>query len=302
MRIAIIGVGAMGCLFGAKLAPLAEIKMLGTWCDGVNAIRDHGIHFTSSEGESFVRVSATDRVQDVGVNDLAIIARKAWQTETAARQAAQILAPHGMALTMQNGLGNFEILRSYVGPMRAALGVTTQGSTLIGPGHVRYAGGGLTTIGVTQETTSFVAEIAGLFERAGFETHLADDVQGLLWGKLAANCGINALTSLLQIRNGELLRRQDAEEIMIRAARECYDVALAKGVKMPYADPAEYVRMVAQKTAKNFSSMYQDRERCAPTEIEAINGAVCKEGKRVGIPTPTNEMLWHLVRAQCDNN
>jgi 2-dehydropantoate 2-reductase len=288
----------MGCLFGAKLAPFAEIKMLGTWRDGVDAIREHGIHLSSSDGDHFIRVFVTDRLEDIGDTDAAIIARKAWQTVTAAQQVAQILGPQGIALTMQNGLGNLEVLQQHVGEARAALGVTTQGSTLIGPGHLRYAGGGPTSIGVTKQTRACLQEIADLFSHAGFETHLAEDVQGLLWGKLAVNCGINALTALLHVQNGELLTRHDAEELMVRSAQECYDVALGLGIKMPYDDPVEQVRSVAEKTALNYSSMFQDRERLAPTEIEAINGAVVKEGRRIGIPTPTNELLWHLVRAQ----
>lgn len=297
MQITIIGVGAMGCLFGAKLASHAQVKMLGTWRAGVEAISARGILVESATGQQVVRVFATTDPGVVDESDLVIVARKAWQTPGAAEQAARVLAPNGLALTLQNGLGNLEQIARVVGAHRAALGVTTQGSTLIGPGQIRYAGGGPTHIGVTAETCARLEPIAALFECAGFETHLAEDVQSLLWGKLAVNCGINALTALLRLPNGELLARADAEELMLRAARECAEVARAEGIILPYADPAARVRAVANATAANRSSMFQDVLRDAPTEIEAINGAVAREGARLGVPTPANEMLWRLVRA-----
>lgn len=217
-------------------------------------------------------------------------------------QAAQILAPDGIAVTIQNGLGNLEKISAAVGANRAALSVTTQGATLIGPGHVRHVGGGPTQIGATPETRKRLEGVVALFEKAGFETRLANDVESLLWGKLAVNCGINALTAILRAPNGELLARHDAEELMIRAAEECDAVACAKGITLDFADAQERVREVARLTATNRSSMLQDLLRDAPTEIDAINGAVAREGARLGVPTPTNEQLWHLVRALANHS
>lgn len=298
MRIAIVGVGAMACLFAAKLAPHAEIKILGSWRAGVDAIRAHGIRIESVGGAETVRVLATSDPDAIGMCGLVIIARKAWQTEAAAEQAARILAPNGgLALTLQNGLGNLEVIAQSVGVGRAVLGVTTQGATLIRPGQIRYAGGGATHLGVTPQTRARLESIAELLTRAGFETHLTDHVQELVWGKLAISCGINALTAVLRVPNGELLARVDAQELMVRAARECALVAQAQGIQLPVDETIARVREVARATAANQSSMLQDVLRDAPTEIEAINGAVARKGGELGVATPTNELLWHLVRA-----
>jgi 2-dehydropantoate 2-reductase len=144
--------------------------------------------------------------------------------------------------------------------------------------------------------------VAGLFREAGLEAHTvdADHAESLLWGKLAVNCGINALTALLRVPNGELLNRPDAAALMAAAAEECAAVARAKGIPLPYAPgvtAADQARWVAEHTKVNHSSMFQDILRGAPTEVDAINGAVAQAGERLGVPVAVNATLWRLVRA-----
>jgi len=275
----------MACLFGARLASVAEVTLVGTWADGLAAIEERGIVVETAEGASTVRVQAAPAGASVGSADLVLVLVKAWQTEHVAGRLASYLTSNGIALTLQNGIGNLESL----GP-RARLGVTTMGATLLGPGRVRPGGVGPTHIAAPEW-------VADLLRCADFETHRAENVEGLLWGKLVVNCGINALTALLRVPNGELLTRPDATAVMDRAATECAAVARAKGIALPFADPIVQVREVARRTATNSSSMFQDILRGAPTEIDAINGAVAREGERLGVPTPVNEMLWRLVRA-----
>lgn len=287
----------MGCLFGARLAPHAQVRMLGSWREAVDAIRNRGIIVESGDKKQVVQAFATDDPRDIKDGDLAIIARKSWQTEDAAKQALQVLARDGIALTLQNGLGNLEKIARVVGAQRTGLVVTTLGAALIGPGMIRFAGGGASTICAKSASRERLKDIAALFERAGLETHLTDNLDVILWTKLAVNCGINALTALLNIQNGDLLRRPDAEELMGRATRECAAVARAQNIAIDSDSVVDEVRRVALATATNQSSMLQDRLRGAPTEIDVMNGAVAQLGARLGVPTPTNEMLWRLVRA-----
>jgi 2-dehydropantoate 2-reductase len=136
-----------------------------------------------------------------------------------------------------------------------------------------------------------------LLRKAGYEVEVAEDIESLIWGKLAINAGINPLTALLRMPNGELLARPHTQALMKAAAEETALVAAAKGVELPYAEPGNAVAEVARRTANNRSSMLQDVSRNAPTEIDAICGAVVKEGERLGIPTPVNWTLWYLVRS-----
>ena len=285
MVLTIIGSGALACLLGARLARVAEVTLVGTWMEGVTAIRERGVRV---EGETeAVPMRAVVAGEPTPPADLVLVVVKAWQTPYAAAQLSEQLAPRGVALTLQNGLGNLEQL----GP-RACLGVTTQGATLLGPGHVRPGGAGPTHV-------AGPAWIAELFERAGMEAHTveAGQVDSLLWGKLVANCGINALTALLRVPNGVLLERPDAAALLATAAEECAAVAAARGVTLPFADAAAQARQVARQTATNHSSMFQDILRGAPTEVDAINGAVAQAGERLGVPVPVNTTLWRLVRA-----
>jgi 2-dehydropantoate 2-reductase len=213
---------------------------------------------------------------------------KSWQNPRVAGRLAALRAAGGIVLTLQNGLGNREAL----GPSTHA-GTTAEGAALVGPGRIQPGGTGATHAAVPEWVVS-------LLRTAGFDAHRADekDVEGLIWAKLVANCGINALTALLRIRNGELLTHPEAQTLMGQAAAECAAVAQAKSIALPFADPVEYTMEVARRTAGNRSSMLQDLLRGAPTECDAINGAVVREGQRVGIPTPVNERLWQRVRSE----
>lgn len=295
MKIGILGTGAMGSLFAAHLAAHADVTVLGTWREAVNAVNARGICIEHDGETQTIRVHAADDPRGAEPVDLALVVVKAHQTERAAQWATTLLKPNGVALTLQNGLGNLEILAAQVGAHRAAMGVTMQGATLLGPGHVRHAGRGMTTLAATPTTHDALQQLAHIFQRAGIETQLAADVASLMWGKLVVNSAINALTAIYRVPNGWLVEHPETRALMSAAAQETANVAKALGIPLPYTDPVERALQVAQATASNKSSTLQDVLRGAPTELEGINGAVVREGRRLGIPTPVNEKLLRVV-------
>ena len=292
MRVLLFGSGAMACLFGARLSRVAQVTLLDAWAEGIAAIRERGILFEDSRGTKTVRVQAEPLGARIARADLAIVLVKSWQTADVAGYIPECLSPEGIAISLQNGLGNVELL----GP-RAFPGTTAEGATLLGPGHVRAGGSGPTHAVAP-------AWVVDLLNSGGFDCRGCNpmEAEGLLWGKLSVSCGINALTALLRIPNGKLLDIPDATDLMARAAAECADVARARGIKLPFADPARRAREVAERTAANQSSMLQDLLRGAPTECDAINGAVVREGRKAGVATPVNEILWQLIRASVHRN
>ena len=140
-----------------------------------------------------------------------------------------------------------------------------------------------------------MAALVDLFNTSGLPAELSEDLDALVWGKLVVNAGINALTALLRVPNGALADSTEARALMADAITEAAAVAQARGTALPYPDPLAHTLAVAQATSANQSSMLQDILRGSPTEIDAINGAVAREGLRLGVPTPINSMLTALV-------
>jgi 2-dehydropantoate 2-reductase len=232
----------------------------------------------------------------LGEVQLALVLVKSYQTARTAVEIAPVLSPDGLAVTFQNGLGNFETLEATLGFGRVAQGVTAQGATMLGPGVVRHAGHGPSYLALTTGRQAQIAGLAELMQKAGLSVEVTGNVLSLQWGKLAVNAGINPLTAILRVPNGFLAENQRARSIMCAAAEESAEVAAALGIKLPYSSASQRVLEVAKGTANNYSSMLQDILRGAPTEIDAINGAVVDQGRRVGIPTPVNAELWRVVK------
>lgn len=293
--ILIVGTGALATLFAVRLAEQGhDITMLGTWDAGLDALTRDGARLADAMGrEHAFRVRVTRDPEAARDSKYAFVLVKSWQTERAAQQLAQCLADDGLAVTLQNGLGNEDILAHSLGRERVALGVTTTGATLLGPGLVRAGGEGI----VSLEANPRVGVLESALRRARFNVEVVADAKSLVWGKLVVNAAINPLTALLRVPNGELLNRPSARVMMKALADETAAVASAQRVRLPFKNPIEAAETVARKTAANHSSMFQDVRRGAPTEIDAICGAVAMAGKKHGVPTPVNKVCWQLVRA-----
>lgn len=299
MEILIIGAGAMGGLFGALLAPHAAVSLFTTNTEHAQAVHRDGLTLTGMDGtvrRTGVRV-LTDPEQYGGQADLILICTKSRSTDAAAATAQHLLAKDGLVLTLQNGLGNLERIAAVVGPARASAGITAQAATLLAPGQVRHAGSGPTVLAALPGQGQRIAAIAELFNRAGIETRITDDVDALLWSKLIVNVGINALTALLRVPNGVLAEVPECEQLMAEAVAEAVAVARALNIHLAYEEQWDRVRQVCILTSTNRASMLQDILRGAPTEIDVINGAVVAKGREAGVATPVNLLLTRLIRA-----
>ena len=302
MNILIVGAGAMGGLFAARLASLAEVCLFTTNPAHAEAINTDGLRLSGLEGmTSTVAVAViTDPTQYHRRADVVLICTKAAATTAAAETAKALLAAGGLVLSLQNGLGNLERLAAVVGPDRATAGTTAQAATLLGPGHIRHAGQGPTVLAPAKGFPLQKMQldgIAALFNRAGIATTLSADIDALLWSKLIVNVGINALVALLRVPNGALIASPACEELMRDAVAEALAVAKALGVDLDYASQQQRVRQVCELTRLNRASMLQDILRGRTTEIDVINGAIVAKGREAGIATPVNQMLTRLIKA-----
>ncbi|MEW6274616.1 MAG: 2-dehydropantoate 2-reductase [Bacillota bacterium] len=299
MKIAVLGAGAMGSLYGALLTGAGEeVWLVDVWAEHVAVINREGLSLLFGEEERVFGVPATTDPAAAGPADLVLVFVKAYATEEAMRGALPLIGEKTAVITLQNGVGNVEQLRAVVGGERVLAGSSTFGANVLGPGRVRVAGLGETALGeLNGERTPRLERIAAVFSRAGLRPVLTDNIQGVLWTKLLVNVGINPLTALCRVNNGRLLEVPELTLLLERAVEEALAVARKKGIRPVVDDPLAYVKEVARATGANISSMRQDVERGRRTEIDVISGAVVREGAALGVPTPVNEVLTFLVKA-----
>jgi 2-dehydropantoate 2-reductase len=297
MKTVIMGAGAMGSLFGGLLALSGEeIWLVSPQKDQIDTILANGITIEERGKILTVRVKAATDTSSAGKADLVLFFVKTYQTEMAVSNALTLEKEDTVFLTLQNGLGNEEVICKRVDPKKVMVGVTNQGATLLGPGHVRHAGWGETHIGELKGwETARGSRIAKMFQKAGIETHVSSQIYELIWAKLLVNVGINALTALTGLKNGQLIDHPETLRIMYALVTEAAEVAKRKRIRVDET-PIQKVISVAEATRENRSSMGQDFDYKRKTEIDAINGAIVKEAKSLGIPVPYNQMITDLIR------
>lgn len=303
MRIAIMGTGAMACLFGARLAPRADVILIGTWDDQVKTLNRDGLRIHEPDGSMTQHaLRASSSGADAAPADVAILLTKAPRTARAAREAASALAPDGIVLNLQNGIGHEAVLGQHLDLERVTAGIAFEGAWVPGPGEIVYAGGYGITVGVTPATRDRLETLAPLLDAGGIPCELVEDVRGAVWGKLAVNAGINAITALTGFRNAEVMDHPEALAVATDAAHEAQAVAEQMGIALPYPDAAEQMRKVVAGTPDNQTSMLQDMLRGVPTEVDVINGAVVTYGEQVSVPTPVNLTLMRLIKTREQQN
>jgi 2-dehydropantoate 2-reductase len=306
MKISIIGSGAMGSLFGGRLSLAGyDVVLYDVSREHVDAVLANGLSIEDAATGAVTVAWPAASVDPAAVerSDLLVIFVKSTSTEEVAAQFAPLAGAKTIVLTLQNGLGNEEIIRRHFGADRTAAGVTSQGATFLGPGRVRHAGKGPTHVsmsggpGGNPGASGRLGKLCAALVAAGFETHVEKDVASLVWSKLIINVGINALTAITGQPNGKLLDSDETKAVVADLVAEALSVAKARGVQVTYADPLAAVYDVARKTGANRSSMLQDFDRNRPTEIDFMNGAVVREAAALGIPVPVNATVTRLVKA-----
>jgi 2-dehydropantoate 2-reductase len=297
-RLVVVGTGAMACLVGARLArgTGARVTLCGTWPDALTALAAHGA-VVEEDGRRWSAPVTVARLDGGGLpeGDVVLVLTKATRTAEIADAALRMAGRSGLVVTLQNGLGNREILEAAGARGRVVSGVALFGATLLAPGVVRPTPGGI-VLGGEPATRAAVERLAERLRAADFPTEVTAEIATLVWRKLAVNCAINPVSAVLGVTNGALLDDEEARRTLVAAAEEVAAVARAEGVSVTGAEAVELTLRVARQTAANRSSMLQDLDRRARTEIDALCGEVLRRGVRLGVPTPVNARLWADVR------
>jgi 2-dehydropantoate 2-reductase len=297
MRFLIVGPGAMGSLFAARLKRAGfDAVLMDYKKERADQLNENGIHVEGITGGYHAMVPAVTGAPPIPP-DVVLVCVKAYHTEAAARAILPIIRPDTAVMTLQNGVGNVEKLTEVLDTGVILGGVTSEGATLLDAGKIRHAGKGETVIGSKTDTTGRVGEIVSVLNTAGFEARSVGVIDDLIWGKLIINVGINALTAIARLKNGRLPEIVGTRRIMEAAVKEAVAVADAKNIRLPYPDPIDRVIEVCRKTSGNIASMLQDVLKERATEVDFINGAIVEAGASLDIPTPVNATLTALVKA-----
>jgi 2-dehydropantoate 2-reductase len=298
MKIAVVGPGALGCLIAGFLRSRTkeEIWLIDKSPERAKRIGEEGIRI---EGLSSVRtpISVSADPKEAGPCELVILCVKSYSTEDACKDIKELVRDKTFILTLQNGIGNVQILNDYFGVERVIAGVTNHGATLLGVGHVRHAGKGDTIIGMSKaKMLGPIRDAANILTKCNLETKISKDIDSIIWSKLIINIGINALTGITRLKNGMIIKHDGTREVLRSAVGEAMKIVKRKRIKLAYDDPIQKVESVCKATAANVSSMLQDILNSRRTEIDYMNGAITRQAKALGIPTPVNEVLTNLIR------
>ena len=277
-RIAIIGTGSMGSIYAALLADAGhDVWAVDTWAEHVAAMREHGLRVEGKSGDRTVRLNATTDAADVGQADLVIIATKADGVEAAARAAAGIL---GAARIIQGVVGGF-------------------GASMKGPGHAHHNGMEFVRLGeYAGPKTARLEQVAEVWRSGGFKVLTFDDIHKMVWEKLICNVAFSGPCTLTGLTIGQVRADANAWGIASACATEAHTVARAKGIALDIDDPVPYVSDFSAKIPNARPSMLLDHIAGRRCEIDVINGAIPREGARVGVPTPVNDLICALIRAK----
>ena len=297
MRICIVGCGAVGSLFAAHLARAgeAEVWAYDVWKDHTDAIRKNGLKL-SGASEFTARVHATSDPKELPRCDYGIVSTKATHTRQAIEQTAHAFGETSAVCSVQNGVGNEEILAEHV--KYVIRGTTFPAGHPIAPGHIGYDIKGDTWIGPFEPTRtpmSKVEELAGLLSRSGMNTIALPDARGAQWTKLIFNASTNPVGALSQLHHGAATRFLPTGQLFDDLIAEGEAVARAMSIDL-HGDPRHMVQMGANAPGKHRASMLQDVLAKRPTEVDFMNGAIVRWGDELGVPTPLNRALWELVK------
>jgi 2-dehydropantoate 2-reductase len=295
-RVGIIGAGAMGTLFGFHLAEQCDVTLLDSNVGLLERIGKDGLSVNDQKAR---KVAIAQRPDDLFESSVLFLFVKAVDTLRALRPFAGELNPTTPVVSLQNGIGNEDAIKTALGgSVPVVLGITTESSSTIKPGRARSSEQGHTIVGSTGAAPATSRMIADLLTRGGLRASVVYDIRPHLWGKLVANAAINALSALLDCEAGAIQRDPNAAHLAEALAEEAAAVAAALKINLPYVNPWQYVTEVISLGADAKSSMAFDLESGHQSEIDHINGAVVAAGRRCAVPTPYNDAMVRLVKAR----
>jgi 2-dehydropantoate 2-reductase len=299
MQFVVIGAGNMGCVYGGNLARIGqEVAFLDIWPEHVKAIETSGLQVTGLTGDFTVRPRATTDLASLPKADAVLVCVNAYSTADAARTTQAVLKDSGYCLTLQNGVGNVELLSESVGISRVLAGLSFQSGDLQGPGCVRHTNNGPTYVGELDRSHSArLARLTELLKEAGMNPEPVDDIVATIWSKFIHNCGINAICAITGLRPGNIQEVPELLDFQRQIIQEAVSLVRAKGITLLVEDPVDAIQEYCSHKFHR-PSMLQHLERKQRTEIDSLNGYVVRESPQYGLRAAANEALTALIKGR----
>lgn len=298
MKIAVIGAGAMGSIYGGHLSLKNEVYLVDTNQSVVDEINKSGLTLLEDGQDVVYHPTAVTSTVGLEPMDLVILFVKAIFSETALNSNRQIIGSNTYLMTLQNGSGHEDILSKYVPENHIIIGTTEDNGAVLAPGYIRRGGVGNTNIGMlVEDTRGFLPKLKSTLDDCGFQGHIHENIQQLIWDKLFTNVSLSALTGVLQVPMGFIANNEHAWNIASRLIREAAAVARGLGLKADEAEIMDKVKKTSINSPDGITSICADLRDGRKTEVETISGSVVRASKKCSVPAPTHEMIVELIHA-----
>lgn len=298
MRIAVIGAGAMGSIYGGHLSLENEVYLVDTNQTIVDLINQNGLKIQENGGDVIYHPTAVTSTEGIATVDLVILFVKSLFSHAALSGNADIIGANTYVLTLQNGSGHEDILSEFVPTERIIIGTTEDNGAVLAPGYVRRGGSGNTNIGMlTEDENQFLPKLKEVLDSCGFQGHIHDNIRQLIWNKLFTNVSLSVLTGVLQVPMGFIASNEHAWTLAQRLIQEAVAVAHGLGLEADEEAIATKVRKTSLDSPEGITSIYADLRDGRKTEVNTISGSVVRASHKCGVPAPTHEMMVTLVHA-----
>ena len=298
MRIAVIGAGAMGSIYGGHLSAKNEVILIDKSAPIVQAIHQHGLTLMENEIEQVFHPQAQTNSQGVATVDLVILFVKALYSRAALAENRALLGAHTYVMTLQNGSGHEEILKEFVPLSRIIIGTTEDNGAVLTPARVRHGGEGRTHIGMlVTDKEDFLPRLQATLNEAGFQAHIHTNIQQLVWDKLFTNISLSAVTGILQVPMGFIAQNSYAWQMTQQLVHEAITVAQKLGLTFDEETMLQRIRETSAQNPDGLTSLYADLHAGRKTEVDTISGSVLRAAAKVHVPVPTHTFLVAMVHA-----
>jgi 2-dehydropantoate 2-reductase len=298
MRIAVIGAGAMGSIYGGHLSLHNDVWLIDTNPSVIEHLQKEGLILEEQGKENLYRPGAAVSSEGLGTMDLVILFVKALFSKAALESNRGMIGENTYVLTLQNGSGHEDILGEFVPKNHIIIGTTEDNGAVLGMGKIRHGGVGNTNIGMlVEDTEGFLPKVKEAFDACGFNVRIHENIQQLIWNKLFTNVSLSAVTAVLQVKMGYIAANPYAWKMTAALLHEAVEVAHALGLEADEEELLAEVRHVSEMSPEGVTSICADLSHGRRTEVDTISGSVVRAAAKAGVPVPSHEFIVNMIHA-----